>query len=108
MIDTGSPVSLLKEKLSPVESIPYMLPGIKGTELIILNQAFVDIYRPDTSDPINVKLNIVPDNTINYDCFLGGNFLSHPRIIFTINNGDFGIEIKRNDIITCPYNTTTD
>jgi hypothetical protein len=105
MIDTGSPVSLLKEKFYPLECTPLMPPsnsgivGINGSELIILNQSFVDIYPPDTSEPINVKLNIVPDNTINYDCLLGRNFLSHPRVLFTINDGNFEIKFKRNDII---------
>lgn len=67
----GSPVSLLKEKLCPLECIPHMPPsnsgivGINGSELIILNQSFVDIHPPDASEPINIKLNIVPDNTIN-------------------------------------------
>ncbi|KAF0743186.1 Retrotransposable element Tf2 protein type 1, partial [Aphis craccivora] len=49
----GSPVSLLKEKLCPLECIPHMPPsnsgivGINGSELIILNQSFVDIHPPD-------------------------------------------------------------
>jgi len=97
MIDTGSPVSLLKEKLCPLESVPHMplansgIVGINGSELVVLSQVFADIYPPDTSDPINVKLNIVPDNTINHDCLLGRNFLSHLRILFSIDNGDFKI-----------------
>lgn len=108
VIDTGSPVSLLKENLYPLECIPHMpstnsgIVGINGSELIILDQSFVDVYPPDSSEPINIKLNIVPNNTINHDCLLGRNFLSHPRVLFTINDGKFEIEFKRSDVI--PFN----
>jgi len=50
MIDNSSSVSLLKEKLYPLECIPLMPPsnsgivGINGSELIVLNQSFVDIH----------------------------------------------------------------
>jgi hypothetical protein len=61
MIDTGSLVSLLKEKLYPLEYTSPTPPsnsgivGINGSELIVLDQSFVDIYPPDTSEPINMK-----------------------------------------------------
>jgi len=68
--------------------------GITGSELVLLNQIYADINQTNTGDPINIKLNVVPDNTIRCDCLLGRNFLSHPRVILGNNNGKFEIELK--------------
>jgi len=70
VIDTGSLVSLLKEKLFPLDSKSPIDPtstgivGINGSELVLLNQIYADITQPNIGDPINIKLNVVPDNTI--------------------------------------------
>lgn len=51
------------------------------------------LKQHNIGDPINTKLNVVSDNTIKCDCLLGRNFLSHPRVIFSNNNGKFEIEL---------------
>lgn len=105
IVDTGSPVSLIKQKIVPSWSPPLSSPivsglvGINGSELIVLDQMFIDIFSPDDDCPINVKVNIVPDSTIKCDLLLGRNFLSHPRVVLTINSGSFEIDFKRSDIV---------
>lgn len=105
VVDTGSPISLIKEKLFPldfkipVDPVSTGIVGINGSELVVLNQIYADINQPNIGDPINIKLNVVPDNTIRCDCLLGRNFLSHPRVIFGNNNGKFEIELKHSDRI---------
>jgi len=106
VVDTGSPISLIREQLLPKHTdivtnpINSGIVGINGSELIILNQIYVDIFQPDISDPLNIRLNIVPNDTIKCDCLLGRDFLSHPRVIFGVSNGRFEVEIKRTDIIS--------
>lgn len=108
VIDTGSPVSLIKQALIPIvteisePTVSSGIVGINGSELVILGDVFVDITPLDSQFPINVKLNVVPDTTIKCDCLLGRNFLSHPNVIFNIDNGNFEIEFKRPDIV--PFN----
>jgi len=60
---------------------------------------FINLEVYNIGDPINVKLNVVPDNTIRCDCLLSRNFLSHPRVIFGNNNGKFEIELTHSDRI---------
>jgi len=106
IVDTGSPVSLLRKNIVPLWSPPQVPPtlssglvGINGSELIVLDQMFVDILPPNDDHPINVNINIVPDSTIKCDLLLGRNFLSHPRVVLTINSGSFEIDFKRSDIV---------
>lgn len=74
------------------------LVGINGSELVVLDQMFLDIIPPDYNCPINVSINILPDNTIKCDLLLGRNFLSHPRVVMTIDSGSFVINFKRSGI----------
>ncbi|CAI6373471.1 unnamed protein product [Macrosiphum euphorbiae] len=106
IVDTGSPVSLLRQNIVPLWSPPQVPPilssglvGINGSELVVLDQMFVDILPPDDEHPINVNINIVPDSTIKCDLLVGRNFLSHPRVVLTINSGSFEIDFKRSDIV---------
>jgi len=49
VVDTGSPISLIKEKLFPLDSKSLISPistgivGINGSELVVLNQIYADI-----------------------------------------------------------------
>lgn len=105
IVDTGSPVSLLRQNVVPSwlpPQNPPMTPGlvgINGSELVVLDQMFLDILPPDDNCPINISINIVPDNTIKCDLLLGRNFLSHPRVVMTIDSGSFVIDFKRSDIV---------
>ncbi|XP_022160829.1 uncharacterized protein LOC111026944 [Myzus persicae] len=106
VVDTGSPISLIREQVLPELTEIVTSPtnsgivGINGSELIILGQMYVDVFQPNIGDPLNIKLKVVPNDTIKCDCLLGRDFLSHPRVIFGVNNGSFEIEIKRSDIIS--------
>lgn len=68
IVDTGSPIRLLKEKLLPFNSTPIAsqsnsdIVGINGSELVILNQTFFDISQPNNGDPISIVLNIIPNH----------------------------------------------
>lgn len=105
IVDTGSPVSLLRQNKVPSWSPPNVSPlmsglvGINGSELIMLDQMFVDVLTPGDDCPINVSINIFPDSTIKCDLLLGRNFLSHPRVVINIHGGSFEIDFKRSDII---------
>ena len=106
IVDTGSPISLIKQNIVPSWSPPQVPPlapsglvGINGSELVVLDQMFVDIIPPDDDHPISMNINIVPDSTIKCDLLLGRNFLSHPRVVLTINSGSFEIDFKRSDIV---------
>ncbi|CAI6358140.1 unnamed protein product [Macrosiphum euphorbiae] len=102
VVDTGSPISLIREQVLPEHTKIVTSPinsGIVGSELIILSQMYVDVFQPNIGDPLNIRLNVVPNDTIKCYCLLGRDFLSHPRVIFGVNNGSFEIEIKRSDII---------
>jgi len=96
---------LLRQNIVPLWSPPQVPPllsglvGINGSELVVLDQMFVDILPPDDEHPINVNINIVPDSTIKCDLLLGRNFLSHPRVVLIINSGSFEIDFKRSDIV---------
>jgi len=66
VVDTGSPISLIREQMLPKHTdvvanpIKSGIVGINGSELIILNQVYVDIFQPDSGDPLNIRLNVVP------------------------------------------------
>lgn len=106
IVDTGSPISLIKQNIVPSWSPPQVPPkassglvGINGSELVVLDQMFVDILPPDDEHQISMNINIVPDSTIKCDLLLGRNFLSHPRVVLTINSGSFEIDFKLSDIV---------
>jgi len=97
---------LIKQNILPSWSPPQVPPiassglvGINGSELVVLDQMFVDILPPDDEHPISMNINIVPDSTIKCDLLQGRNFLSHPRVVLTINSGSFEIDFKRSDIV---------
>lgn len=63
-MNTGSPVSLLKNKSflikfkSLVNLINSGIVGINGFELVVLDQTYVDIFKSNIDDPIYIKLNM--------------------------------------------------
>ncbi|XP_025421081.1 uncharacterized protein LOC112691141 [Sipha flava] len=117
MIDTGSPVSLLKEKFYPLECTPLMPPsnsgivGINGSELIILNQSFVDIYPPDTSEPINEpELDI--ETTLPYETqnkikdivitkYINPDTINHELNTVNVPFSEIKIELKDPSVPSC-------
>jgi len=72
-VDTGSPISLIREKVLPehieivTSPINSGIVGINGSKLIILGQMYVNVFQPNSGDPINIKLNVVPNDTTKFD-----------------------------------------
>jgi len=99
LVDTGSPVSLLKSTVVPYVSgvVPPRsdLVGINQSRLSVVDQFSADIFHTDLDIPININFHVVPNDTIKSDCLLGRNFLSHPRIILSVENGTFLINFKK-------------
>jgi len=99
LIDTGSPVSLLKSTIvnyvSGVVPPKSDLVGINQSKLSVVDQFSADILHTDLDTPININFHVVPNDTIKSDCLLGRNFLSHPRIILSVENGRFLINFKK-------------
>jgi len=99
LVDTGSPVSLLKSTVVPYVSgvVPPRsdLVGINQSRLSVVDQFSADIFHTDLDIPININFHVVPNDTIKSDCLLGRNFLSHPRIILSVENGKFLINFKK-------------
>lgn len=84
LIDTGSPVSLLKLMVvsytSGIKPPPSGLIGINGSMLNIIDDFFADLHHVDLDTPINLNFKVVPNSTIQTDYLLGRNFLAHPRV----------------------------
>lgn len=99
LIDTGSPVSLLKSAIvsytTGIIPPPSDLVGINGSRLKIIDEFLADLHHDDLDRPINIKFRVVPDNTIRTDCLLGRNFLSHPRVNLNVVEGEFVITFKQ-------------
>lgn len=99
LVDTGSPVSLLKSTVVPFVSgsVPPKsdLAGINGSKLDIVDQFSADVSHAELDVPISLNFHVVPNNTIKSDCLLGRNFLSHPRVILSVSDGEFLISFKQ-------------
>jgi hypothetical protein len=102
LVDTGSPISLLKSTVvnyvSGVVPPKSDLVGINQSKLSIVDQLSADILHPDLDIPININFHVVPNDTIKSDCLLGRNFLSHPRITLSVENGQFLINFKKKSV----------
>jgi len=106
LLDTGSPVSLLKSMVvsytSGIKPPPSGLIGINGSMLNIIDEFFADLHHVDLDAPINLNFKVVPDSTIQTDCLLGRNFLAHPRVNISVIDGQFTITFKQTDNV--PFN----
>lgn len=92
-------MSLVRQNIvpswSPSQVHPIESSGLVGrncSELVVLDQMFVDVLPPDDEHHISMNINIVPDSTIKCDLLLGRNFLSHSRVVLTVNSGSFEID----------------
>lgn len=72
--------------------------------LNIIDEFFADLHHIDLDIPINLKFRVVPYSTSQTDCLLGRNFLAHPRVNFSVIDGQFIITFKQTDNI--PFNET--
>jgi len=101
LVDTGSPVSLIKSTI-----VPYVcgvvppksdLVGINGSKLNIVDQFDANIFHNKLDASINLCFHEVPSNSMRNDCLLGRNFLSHPRVNLNVSDGRFEVSFKRVD-----------
>jgi len=78
----------------------------KHTDIVTnpINSGIAGIFQPDIGHPLNIRLNVVPNDTIKCNFLLDRDFLSHPRVIVGVSNGRFEVEIKRTDIISFKEN----
>ncbi|XP_050547667.1 uncharacterized protein LOC126909294 [Daktulosphaira vitifoliae] len=98
LIDTGSPVSLLKSSIVPYVSgitpSKCSLVGINGSPLCIVDEFMAEILNGELNVPISLRFCVVPDRTIKNDCLLGRNFLAHNRVDVRIIDGQFTISFN--------------
>ncbi|KAK9700558.1 Retrotransposon gag protein [Popillia japonica] len=98
IIDTGSPISLIVEHLVPCKLINYEIPS----------QTFQDINRSvvkiiggfDTTLTVQkfecqVNFYVVPQETLNYTCLLGRDFIINNKLDVTFSRA---IKVSREDI----------
>lgn len=102
LIDTGSPISLIKYNIIPDKQLITKIPdqsffGINGSRLDILGHFETDIEINENI--FRMIFRVVPDNTMTYDCLLGRNFTTIPgiKIIF---GKELNIEIVKDELIT--------
>lgn len=80
LIDTGSPVSIIKSSYVPIDArIPiasddFNICGINGSKLVILGLFVKDIYVHNIK--VNTKFLVVPDETMAYMALLGRDFIA--------------------------------
>lgn len=84
LVDTGSPVSLIKSRYVPISSrapVPtegYDLCGINGSKVVILG-----LFRQNVCvGSVNTTLSfaVVPDSTMTFDALLGKDFISNSSV----------------------------
>jgi len=101
LVDTGSPVSLIKSTVVPYVSgvVPLKsdLVGINGSKLNIVDQFDANIFHNELDAPINLCFHVVPGNAMRNDCLLGRNFLSHTRVNLNVSDGRFEVSLKKVD-----------
>ncbi|KAL4089251.1 hypothetical protein QTP88_024309 [Uroleucon formosanum] len=85
IIDTGSPISLLKRELLPNNSDVIKpldnscnFSGINGTKLELLGIFETEIFIHD--DMFNLRFYIVPGNTMVMNAILGRDFVNKPNV----------------------------
>lgn len=104
LVDTGSPVSLIKSTVVPFVSgvVPPKsdLVGINGSKLNVVDQFDANILHTDLDAPINLCFHVVPNNVMRNDCLLGRNFLSHPRVNLNVSDSCFEVSFKKIDNIS--------
>ncbi|XP_072377646.1 uncharacterized protein [Diabrotica undecimpunctata] len=98
LIDSGSPISIIKLKYVPhnliiptVENNKFT--GINGTPLEIVGTFQKDIFINIIM--VNLKFCVVPNNTISYAAIVGRDFIAQPDIQITFSKS---VEISRKAI----------
>lgn len=88
LIDSGSPISLMKEKYVPFYdknvNDNYDFTGINGTKVDVLGIFQTDIMINDIT--IYVKFYVVTDTTMSYASILGRDFLATPDLKITLSD----------------------
>lgn len=101
LIDTGSPINLLKEKI--VKSKRHLLPNSDHFNYTGINKSKLEllgiIYLPTLiyGIPLEIKFHVVPDATMDVDCVLGGEFFNTSDIQVDINGSSGEVFVKKRD-----------
>lgn len=98
LLDTGSPISLIKHKFVPPEKIVSKsyegkFQGINGSQLNILGIFETDIVV-DNEVNTTIQFFVVSDSTMSYSSILGRDFISQNNVV--INSDDFKINCHHN------------
>lgn len=88
IVDSGSPVSIIKNRYVPnesrlaVSSGDFDFQGINGSKLIVLGLFQSDVYVQRIKT--NMTFLVVPDDTMAYAALLGRDFISRPSLQITL------------------------
>ncbi|KAL4092127.1 hypothetical protein QTP88_026686 [Uroleucon formosanum] len=101
IIDTGSPISLLKRELLPNNSDVIKpldnscnFSGINGTKLELLGIFETEIFIH--GDMFNLRFYIVPGNTMVMNAILGRDFVNKPNSNLCFQNGSARLNVVDN------------
>ncbi|KAL4149769.1 hypothetical protein QTP88_003637 [Uroleucon formosanum] len=101
IIDTGSPISLLKRELLPNNSDVIKpldnscnFSGINGTKLELLGIFETEIFIH--GDMFNLRFYIVPGNTMVMNAILGRDFVNKPNVNLCFQNGSVRLNVVDN------------
>jgi hypothetical protein len=89
VLDSGSPISIVKREFVPTcisalseTSESYF--GFNGSKLTILGYILHKLKINDIF--IKIKLYVVHNDAMNFDCILGRDFISHPEIVVNLGS----------------------
>ncbi|CAI6376784.1 unnamed protein product [Macrosiphum euphorbiae] len=98
LIDTGSPISIIKENAVPKDVIVIpassKLSGINKSPLKVLGVINTKVSVNNLPVDLNIIFYVVDNNTMNYNCLLGRNFVNNNLIKLTFDKNLF---IEKND-----------
>jgi len=98
LIDTGSPIVIIKENAVPqnliVIPVSSKLSGINKSPLKVLGVINTKVSVKDLPVDLNIIFYVVDNNTMNCNCLLGRNFINNNLIKLTFDKNIF---IEKND-----------
>jgi hypothetical protein len=86
--------SLVSASISVLSETSECYFGFNRSKLTILGYFIKEIQIYDII--IKIKLNVVPNNAMNFDFILGRDFISHPKIIVSLGSH---LEISHRNVV---------